>query len=63
MEPPPSQTYFRDAMDDLDFLSSDVLLDASLRECERDAVVNAALNLDVTDVSRVRSTFSPERGA
>ena len=63
VEPPPSQTYFRDAMDDLDFLSSDVLLDASLRECERDAVVNAALNLDVTDVSRVRSTFSPERGA
>ena len=50
-------------MDDLDFLSSEVLLDASLRECERDAVVNAALNLDVTDVSRVRSTFSPERGA
>ena len=63
VEPPPSQTYFRDAMDDLDFLSSDVLLDASLHQCERDAVVNAALNLDVTDVSRVRSTFSPERGA
>ena len=64
-EPPPPQTYFRDALDDLDFLSPDVLLDSScLHQYERDAVVtvSAALNLDVTDVSRVHSTSSLGRG-
>lgn len=33
-EPPPPQTYFRDAMDDLDFLLPDVLLDAGLHQHE-----------------------------
>ena len=33
-EPPPPQTYFRDAMDDLDFLLPDVLLDARLHQHE-----------------------------
>ena len=64
-EPPPPQTYFRDALDDLDFLSPDVLLDSScLHQYERDAVVtvSAALNLDATDVSRVHSTSSLGRG-